>query len=446
MIWWTMAVKDIKQMIRDRKALIITLLMPAVLTVILGFSVGRFIGGDINLTPAQVGIVRSGDFLSDQTRLSEVIESPSATIENSEISISHLTDNLDQLNFEQMLLSEVFDLPDVRKFIHYQEYSKDQALEKLSRGELTSVIIFPEQFNFQMWMSFITSAGAEITIELIQNPDQQIKSTIVQSILEIYTDMLSAAFKGRDVLLQSAIESGAGFSVINQIDVFIDQISAGSQTIPELVPSGIEGRRQIQGLPYYAAGMGVMFMMFSAAFGASYTLREKQQHTMNRLLISGRSLPEMMAGRFTATCIFVFLQLSLLIAATVVFFSVTWGNYGHIILITIAASLTIGALTVLLSVITLICNDEKINGLFQSVIVPLFSLLGGSFVSTTFMPETMQAIGRVTPNGAAMQGYLKVLQGYSPTEMPAVFAALAVNALIFSGVALWLSKRMEAGQ
>lgn len=68
-------------------------------------------------------------------------------------------------------------------------------------------------------------------------------------------------------------------------------------------------------------------------------------------------------------------------------------------------------MTVLITALNYRYNTQQISTVFSGFLVSIFAFLGGSFVPWSEVSETMYAIGAFTPNGAALQGYVKILSG-----------------------------------
>lgn len=440
---WHITVKDLKRMLRDRKALLLSILMPFILTTILGFSVGKMLGNEIQLTTAEVAVVIADDFSTDKAEMEAFLASDLLKNNLTDSDKQKLLQSIDDLDFTKIFTENVLENEKVKEFVSYKIMDEQSARKKLDHGDLTAIIIIPEKFSYHTWINMFFPFRNPVEIKIIENPDHGLKAGIVKSIVKGYTDRLSAGIIAKNVFLETAIELNAGTKVYEQLDMFMDQLMSKEYKEAKLEYVAIEGKKHINGFQYYAAAMGAMFILFSAVLGAQYTLNEKQFYTYERLKITGLGLTTILSGRFFSTSLFTFIQLGILITSSFFMFNVEWGNWLNVLLLSVLTSLAIGSLSVLLSVITLISNNDRIAQFFQSIIVPVMSLVGGSFVPNNSMPALIKNIGDFTVNGAALKGYMKIMQGYSLVELQSIILTITIFTLIMLASTVTIAKIRE---
>ena len=160
-------------------------------------------------------------------------------------------------------------------------------------------------------------------------------------------------------------------------------------------------------ISFYAAGVGVMFLLFSSVASAGGALLEEAEAgTLERLLSTNMSLTQMLAGKW------LFIGLGGVAQLTVMF---VWGSlafrlplFSHLpgfFVMTVATAGAAGALGLVLA--TLARSREQLSG-FSTILVLTMSALGGSMFPRFLMSETMQKLGLLTFNAWALDGYLKV--------------------------------------
>lgn len=444
MIWYIVK-KDLKRMIRDRKALIITLLMPAILTAILGFSVGKLMTNEFtNLEPAKVGIVNNSQVDQDIEDMQQFMSSGLLSSVITAKQQNQILTELKTLDFQKIFEENVLLNDQVKTLINYEMVEEEEARQKIKNSELTSVIIFPEKFNFNMWINLFFPFQNRSEIELIQNTKEEIKADIVKNIVEGYTNKLSAGVIGKNTFTEVGIEAGIEqeklFKGAGELSgKFME--SANAMITFKAIP--IEGKNKVDGFQYYAAAMAAMFILFTAVYSANYSLQEKHFITFERMKIAGVSLFQILSGRFLATMLFTILQLIILITFSSLAFQVYWGSLMLNFVLIFIVSIAIGGLAVLLSMINFKTEDERVANLFQGVIIPIFSLMGGSFISTSSMPSVVQKLGDLTPNGIALEGFLKIMQGYELASLGIVFLTLMIFTLVCVGFTIGIAKVKE---
>lgn len=157
---------------------------------------------------------------------------------------------------------------------------------------------------------------------------------------------------------------------------------------------------------FYAAGIGVMFLLFSCAGGGGSLLEEQESGTLDRLLGSRAGMTGVLLGKW------VFLALTGVVQLTVMF---TWGALvfglplaAHLpgfFVMTAVTSAAAAAFGLVLA--TASRSRGQLSGL-STIVILAMSAMGGSMFPRFLMTETMQQVGLVTFNAWALDGYLKV--------------------------------------
>lgn len=440
---WVMTLKDLKRMLRDRKALMITILMPAILTAILGFAIGGMFNSEIQLDTAQVAVVSNANVDDDMERMNSIFDSEFMQLGLEEDKVKQMTEQLTKLNFEEIFLEDVLESESMEEIIEYKKMSELEAQKLLDDGTITAMIIIPEQFHYNMWLSFFTPFRNDVEIEIRKGTEHELKAGIVEMIVSGYTDHLSVGVIGKQVLLEKASEFNVATEVNDQLGTFMEKLMQMELNETVIDKSSVEGKNTITSFHYYAAGMGVMFMLFSAGYVASYTVNERFLLTFDRMKIAGISLRSILSGKFLSCTIFTILQLLLLILFSTILFQISWGNLLVVLLITVVASIGVGSLAVFISIINLQASNDRASNVFQSAIIPLMALVGGSFVPNTALPSILKTLGDHTLNGATLNSYLMAIQGYSLADVQVHILVLVIYSVFFLSLAGIAAKLKE---
>lgn len=440
-MFWIMTVKDLKLMLRDRKALLITVLMPAILTTILGFSIGAFFDNEIQLDPAKVAVVSYANLEEDAKKLQSFFSQQVVQMGLNEE--PDMLENVLELNFEKIFLNDVLLSETIQQFIEYEQMPFEEAKKRLNEGSVTAVIIIPEHFHYDLWISFFTPFRNEVQISILKTTGNELKAGIVEMIVKGFTDHVSVGVIGKQVLLEKAAEFNVAEAAYEELGQFMESMMTIQLDQTMIEGAAIEGKDKITSFHYYAVAMGAMFMLYSAGFAASYCVNERFLLTFARIRTAGVSIVDILAGRMLSCTIFTFLQLGVLIGFSTLLFQISWGSMFVILPLTIIASLSVGCLAVLLSVINLQAANDRISNLFQSAIIPLMALIGGSFVPSGGFPEFFRVLGDKTMNGATLNGFLKSMQGFSLGEVQGDIFILLIYSFVFLVVAAFLVKLKE---
>jgi ABC-2 type transport system permease protein len=123
-------VKDLKIVLSDRQALIITLLMPLVLMTILSMALkGSFMSSDdTGMEKIPVALVKQYDKGADSEIFVKTLE------ERLKINISG-----DEVNPEEMFFDDFLGNPEVSKLIDYRVEEENRAKDLLNEGEISAL-------------------------------------------------------------------------------------------------------------------------------------------------------------------------------------------------------------------------------------------------------------------------------------------------------------------
>jgi ABC-2 type transport system permease protein len=196
-------------------------------------------------------------------------------------------------------------------------------------------------------------------------------------------------------------------------------------------------------ISFYAAGIGVMFLLFSAVGGAGGALLEEAESgTLERLLSTNIGMSGLLAGKW------LFLMLIGASQLTVMFL---WGRvafglplFSHIpgfVVMTVVTASAAAALGLVLA--TLARTRAQLSG-FSTLLILTMSALGGSMFPRFLMSETMQKMGLITFNAWALDGYLKVFwRNAALWELWPQVLVLSALAASFLSLARLLARRWE---
>ena len=201
--------------------------------------------------------------------------------------------------------------------------------------------------------------------------------------------------------------------------------------------------RRGQMISFYAAGIGVMFLLFSmvgAAGGA--LLDEVEAGTLERVLSTRAGMGGVLMGKWIFLTLMGSLQLLVMFLWGFVVFKLPLfdhlGGFTVMTLFTAAAAAGLG-----LVLATVAKTRAQLSG-FSTILILTMSALGGSMFPRFLMSETMQKLGLLTFNGWALDGYLKVFwYRASILQLWPQVLVLATLAVVFLALARVLARRWE---
>ena len=194
---------------------------------------------------------------------------------------------------------------------------------------------------------------------------------------------------------------------------------------------------------FYAAGVGVMFLLFSVAGASGTLLDEVDSGTLDRVLSTRVGMGGLLVGKW------LFLSLMGLAQLTVMFL---WGwlafgldLFHHLPGFFVMTAFTAAAAAGFgLMLATLARTRAQLSGM-STIIILTMSSLGGSMFPRFLMSETMQKMGLLTFNAWALDGYLKVFwRNAAVWQLWPQVLVLATLAAVFMGLARIFARRWEA--
>ena len=191
-------------------------------------------------------------------------------------------------------------------------------------------------------------------------------------------------------------------------------------------------------IAFYAAGIGVMFLLFTCSAAGGALIEEVESGTLDRLLTSRLGMNRLLFGKWLFVAALGFLQLTVMFAWGAAMFDLDLlGHLGGFVLVT---AFTTAAAAALGMVLAAACRTRAQLGGLSTIVILVMSAVGGSMVPRYFMSETMQRAGLLTFNGWALDAYQKVFW----RELPLVSLWPQLTVLALVAVALMTITRLHA--
>jgi ABC-2 type transport system permease protein len=317
-------------------------------------------------------------------------------------------------------------------------------------GDVPVALVLPAGFG-----AGSGSPGAPPRVRLLADPSDPIAPPLVQGLLQkaaATAQPKAFARRGLEMFEKYAgamtpQQKGATEAWLRQSDAG-GGADSGRAALSELVAVDVQevlggGSGEEHSLiAFYAAGMGVMFLLFSCSAAGGSLLEEVETGTLDRLLTSPLGMGRLLAGKWLFITLLGVLQL------TVMFL---WGRiafgldlFSHLpgfIAMTLA---TAGAAAGFGLVLATSCRSRgQLSGI-GTIVILMMSSLGGSMFPRFLMSEQMQKLGLLTFNGWALDGYVKVFWRNAPVvELWPQLLALTLLGAAFLLVARRLARRWE---
>ncbi|HMD77822.1 MAG TPA: ABC transporter permease [Terracidiphilus sp.] len=195
-------------------------------------------------------------------------------------------------------------------------------------------------------------------------------------------------------------------------------------------------------ISFYAAAIGVMFLLFTASGSAGALLDEAESGTLDRVLSSRVTMTTLLIGKLTYNTLLAFMQLTVMFLWAWAVFKLDF--FTHIPGFLVMGLCTAFAVAAFGMLLASICRTRAQLGALSTLLILTMSAIGGSMFPRFLMPEAMQKAGLFTINAWAIDGFTKVFWRDLPVQQlwPQVCVLLAIGIVLFV-VARRIARRWE---
>jgi ABC-2 type transport system permease protein len=192
----------------------------------------------------------------------------------------------------------------------------------------------------------------------------------------------------------------------------------------------------------YAAGIGVMFLLFTASNAGGALLEESESGTLDRILTTRLTLTKLLLGKLVYLWTLGFTQICVMFLwGALVFRLQLFQHMAGFLIMALSTSLATSAFGLLLAGI---CRSRAQLGAMSTLVVLSFSAIGGSMFPRFLMPAGLQKAGLVLFNSWALEGFTNVFWRELPLSSLALPAAVLIGwAIVFFIASRQLTKRWE---
>jgi len=398
---WFIMLKDLKLFSRDRMALFFFVLFPFVFVIIFNFLLGDVSGGDariaLNVT----------------------------TLEQQEESISHLI-------LQAIATEDESDLEPGEPIIVWDE-DYHEAHEKVENGEINGLLIFPENFSDEV----MQGGGAELTV-LVQADATNTRAAL-RALADGIASWLDSQAAAGDATVALLVEQGAldpdDAEAIEEVmrEMYSEENVTEGQTSIVVDTETVGEMKTESAASQVIPGYLVMFVFFAAALGAEIIVKERENHTLERLLATSVRKRSLLGGVYAGTAAKGLIQIAVFWVVGILAFDIDLGvSPAAVVLLSILVVIMSAAFSVMLAALV---KTRRSAGSLAVLCALILAPLGGCWWPLFFLPSWMQSLAKLTPHGWAMSGFNKLMLfgagfGDVVTEMLVLLGFAALFALI----------------
>lgn len=342
-------------------------------------------------------------------------------------------------------------------------YTRETAAAAIRAGDHSVAIVIPQGFGEQ----FGTFMGEGQPVELIYDASNPYARFSTAGLLQA-----AAMMTAPDILMERGVgylgQYGGGLTPEQQnaVDSFLPYLR-GEQPWEELngeeedpsgqgamedddassADAGFAGLVKVKAtdvrgeeydiVAYYAAGVSVMFLLFSMAGAGSSILEEEETGTLERLLSSNVSMSTLLASNWLFFAALGFIQVAVMFIWAAIFFDLELLTVKRLtggVVMTVATCAAAAAFGIIFATA---CRSRAQLGGLSTIVILIMSALGGSMVPKFAAPAVFKITGLFTFNGWALDGYLKVFWHDDPTtSLPQALWSLAPQLAVLIGMTI----------
>jgi ABC-type Na+ efflux pump permease subunit len=279
-------------------------------------------------------------------------------------------------------------------------------------GKAAAAVIIPPDFSGVIVGT--SSTAPKTSIEVYENPTQQIGGAITESVvgqaLLGFNGARAAAFAASGLATANGDGARAGELAQQAAAKYVQNGGAAAGvTVVQRAPQLPGGRstKDVGVTGTILAGMMIFFMFFGANNVARTIMDEERAGTLPRLFTTPTPRQTILSGKFSSVFVTVLVQAVVLLVAGRFIFSIDWGRLDAVAALTLVAAAVATGLALLISLV----RTPAQAGAIGAGVYLVLALLGGNFTGTAAAGGTYAQIQKLTPNGWLLQGWDAVMRG-----------------------------------
>ena len=302
------------------------------------------------------------------------------------------------------------------------EFTAQSAEAGIKSGDFPAAIIIPRGFGDHPVSLGPASASAP-KIQILNDASDPIAAQVVSGMLQkvVMASMGdSMAGQGMEYFEQMSggltpeqkkrIEAGLGnyrqYLERQRTEPNAVQSGSGQALVATEIRNVVGENKKNPMVSFYAAGIGVMFLLFTASGAGGSILDEAESGALDRVLSSRVGMTTLLAGKMTYCTLLAFSQLCVMFVwGWAVFRLDLWSHLAGFVVMGLTTAFAVANFGMLLASVS---KTRAQQGAIGTLLILSMSAIGGSMFPRPLMPESIKKAGLFTINGWAIDGFTKV--------------------------------------
>jgi ABC-2 type transport system permease protein len=390
------ALKDFSIRFKDRKALIMMILMPIILTIILGSALKGVMGDTSSLPKTTVAVYQ-----------------------------------LDSDSLSNQFVENVLQDKKIKQSITVKKVYSQKELNDLINGKQADVgIVLPKEWGTQIENGNIQPAIIKVST------GKELESTIIQQLTESYLKTTIAMTSSAKTVMNDLTDKGNKRKDLAATgNELTNHLLTVAKDENQFIYDQPAGQKQVSSMQYYAAAMAAMFLLFNAMHGGKSIITERINETLARMMTSPTGKGSIIVGKFLGTLLYTIIQFLIFMGATHFLLNVNWGNnLLQTMVIALAYSISVSGLSM---IVAAFIHNEKMADSLGGMVIQVLSLVGGSMIPVSVFPHLLRKISMVAPNSWALTSFTNIMSGTSWNSLIIPLCTLLGIGIIATLIGTW---------
>ncbi len=324
-----------------------------------------------------------------------------------------------------------------------------QASDAVRRGLVTAAVILrgdSDEKEGNANSKEVATVEAEVFADSYDQVASQILGAVVQkALVTTRQKQMDSLRKHSTNDAQPAVYHSASSTTSSSISQAstVEIATESTFELPEVKVRDVLGENKSNPIiAMYAAGIAVMFSLFSTTTSSGSLLEERENSTLERLLCSKLSVDQLLMGKWLYLSCLGFVQITLMFLFGWLVFGVdVLSHLDGFFVMTVTTSAAAASFALMIATA---CKTRVQLGWLSTIVILVMSALGGSMVPRYLMSESVQQVGMLTFNAWALEGYNKVFwRGLGVRELNQELAVLLGSAFVMLIIARVFISRWE---
>lgn len=421
--------KDLTLLVRDRRALVVLLLLPMAFICILGLSTGRLLGWRNDNQLLKIGVVDNCE-----SRHSELVIERMQSIDGIKtVRVASLAQVEEQLSDRDLTAAVV-----------------------IGEGFQSKVEVLNPQDIFDVSEARMKIGLDDVDVRVLSRPagamvqsivDQLVLFCTLQAVLPDAARRSEVKSKVANLLLGNSSTEPDEPESNNDSDTEVKPISklatsqhdTTAETAPQNDDDSTEPRNPVYQtlVPAYT----VMFAFFLVPIMGRSFIAERELGTLRRLRIAPISAIDLVLGKTIPFLVISLAQSAALFLFGRLLFGMSWGTQPWL-LFPIVACTSLSATGMGLLIATLVRTDSQVSAYANFLVITLAGI-SGCFMPRDWLPELMQTVSLGTPHAWSLIAYHEALTSQAPdgTEIAKACGVLSLFAVTLAAFGCWKMQR-----